>query len=230
MPPPPCSHRLAPGIQRRDSLATLVLIIPKSLAPLVLPPPQHPIQASILPALPLVSACTSCQSFWLPQRPGCCFGRLVPISRLHLGLRGGEGALHIPLPGGSSSVVPPSITHPSPAPRWLDGGSACAGQVVGLMMANLPKVGTAPAAGSPHHQLWRPYGQKQLFQLLSLPRCVRRDTGALQGTLSRSAANYFHRVSERRARCCKKGASETAGCQLSLCLTRMSARSAVTEF
>lgn len=69
----------------------------------------------------------------------------------------------------------------SRTPRCLDYGSAYSGQILGLMMANLPEVGGAEAAGTLRHQLSLPYGPKQLFQLVSVPRCVRRDTGTLWG-------------------------------------------------
>lgn len=42
-----------------------------------------------------------------------------------------------------------------------------------------------------------------------MPRCVRRDTSALRGTFSRSAANYFNRVSEHDAVHCKRGAEHS---------------------
>lgn len=78
-----------------------------------------------------------------------------------------------------------------------DYGSVHAGQILGLMMANLPEVGAAQAAGIRHNQFSLPYGLKQLFQLHFGRRCVRQDTGALRGMLSHSAANYFYQCQSR---------------------------------
>lgn len=60
-------------------------------------------------------------------------------------------------------VRPPLLLPPSP--DVLISSNSYAGQIPGLMMDNLPKVGTAHRHAA---SLWMPYGQKQLFSLLSL--------------------------------------------------------------
>lgn len=59
----------------------------------------------------------------------------------------------------------PLLLPPSPPPDVLISSNSYAGQIPGLMMDNLPKVGTAHRHAA---SLWMPYGQKQLFSLLSL--------------------------------------------------------------
>lgn len=61
-------------------------------------------------------------------------------------------------------VRPPPLSQP-PSPDVLISSDSYAGQISGLMMDNLPKVGTAHCQAA---SLWVPYGQKQLFSLLSL--------------------------------------------------------------
>lgn len=61
-------------------------------------------------------------------------------------------------------VRPPPLSQP-PSPDVLISSDSYAGQIWGLMMDNLPKVGTAHCHAA---SLWMPYGQKQLFSLLSL--------------------------------------------------------------
>lgn len=61
-------------------------------------------------------------------------------------------------------VRPPPLSQP-PSPDVLISSDSYAGQISGLMMDNLPKVGTAHRHAA---SLWMPYGQKQLFSLLSL--------------------------------------------------------------
>lgn len=61
-------------------------------------------------------------------------------------------------------VRPPPLSQP-PSPDVLISSNSYAGQISGLMMDNLPKVGTAHRHAA---SLWMPYGQKQLFSLLSL--------------------------------------------------------------
>lgn len=58
---------------------------------------------------------------------------------------------------------PPFFCHHPP--DVLISSNSYAGQIPGLMMDNLPKVGTAHRHAA---SLWMPYGQKQLFSLLSL--------------------------------------------------------------
>lgn len=65
-------------------------------------------------------------------------------------------------------VRPPPRPSPlllPPSPDVLISSNSYAGQIPGLMMDNLPKVGTAHRHAA---SLWMPYGQKQLFSLLSL--------------------------------------------------------------
>lgn len=62
-----------------------------------------------------------------------------------------------------SSETSPLLLPPSP--DVLISSNSYAGQIPGLMMDNLPKVGTAHRHAA---SLWMPYGQKQLFSLLSL--------------------------------------------------------------
>lgn len=61
-------------------------------------------------------------------------------------------------------VTPPPLS-PPPSPDVLISSASYAGQISGLMMDNLPQVGTAHRHAA---SLWMPYGQKQLFSLLSL--------------------------------------------------------------
>lgn len=58
----------------------------------------------------------------------------------------------------------PPYPHHHP-PDVLISSASYAGQISGLMMDNLPQVGTAHRHAA---SLWMPYGQKQLFSLLSL--------------------------------------------------------------
>lgn len=69
----------------------------------------------------------------------------------------------------------------TPHPAVSISGSAYAGQIWALMTANLPEV-VQPRQQSRQDQLLLPYGRKQLFQLLSGPRCVRQATSPLRGT------------------------------------------------
>lgn len=67
----------------------------------------------------------------------------------------------------SQNMVLSSETSPlllPPPPDVLISGDSYAGQILGLMMDNLPKVGMAHSSAA---SLWMPYGQKQLFSLLS---------------------------------------------------------------
>lgn len=59
----------------------------------------------------------------------------------------------------------PSPLFLPPPPDVLISSDSYAGQIPGLMMDNLPKVGMAHRLAA---SLWMPYGQKQLFSLLSL--------------------------------------------------------------
>lgn len=59
-------------------------------------------------------------------------------------------------------VRPPPFSQPL-SPDVLISSDSYAGQISGLMMDNLPKVGTVH-----RHAASLPYGQKQLFSLLSL--------------------------------------------------------------
>lgn len=65
----------------------------------------------------------------------------------------------------SSETSPPPTLLLPPSPDVLISSNSYAGQIPGLMMDNLPKVGTAHRHAA---SLWMPYGQKQLFSLLSL--------------------------------------------------------------
>lgn len=71
--------------------------------------------------------------------------------------------------GFAHKVLPFQVTPPPlsllPSPDVLISSDSYAGQISGLMMDNLPKVGTALRHAA---SLWMPYGQKQLFSLLSL--------------------------------------------------------------
>lgn len=71
--------------------------------------------------------------------------------------------------GFAHKVLPFQVTPPPlsllPSPDVLISIDSYAGQISGLMMDNLPKVGTALRHAA---SLWMPYGQKQLFSLLSL--------------------------------------------------------------
>lgn len=79
-----------------------------------------------------------------------------------------------------------------------------------------------------HDQLLLPYGQKQLFQLLSVPRCVRRATSPLRGT---SAARQLIASITVEVQCWVlwKGVLGTAEYQLSSGLTRPASKEAVTR-
>lgn len=110
-------------------------------------------------------------------------------------------------------------------PAVLISGSAYAGQIRGLMTANLPEVGAAQAAGSAGPAFAAIWAEAAVSITFNAQMCQTSHPSSV-GYISRAAANCSNRRGERDAGDSERGLG-TAECQLSSPLARPASGQAV---